>query len=251
MPTTSLGFRYPASTDPADGPTAFNNLASDVDGYLVAHPATTILDRRWVRGSTAHAEDDEFNNASLASAWVRVDASGGTSRATWTEDADSLSLTLNGGDAASEMHGLVRPYALAIGESIQCHIVGHGPGMNYPFAGLVIANGATYGSGTQVTLQFWSPVSTAPNIQDSTWTGYNTRGTSTDHIGATWGTSFHLRIKYSAANTFQCYASPDAVSWLLISTRSATLTPTHIGIAAGSWTAASPFAFAFDYFRVT
>ena len=31
MPTTGNGFRYPASTDAADGPTAFNNLASDVD----------------------------------------------------------------------------------------------------------------------------------------------------------------------------------------------------------------------------
>lgn len=249
MPTTSLGFRYPATTDAADGPTAFNNLASDVDSYLTSH---AINDRRWVRGSTASAYDDEFNNASLDSAWVRVDASGGTSRATWTEGADSLSLLLNGSDAAAELHALVRPYALAVGESIQTHITWSGPGFNYPLAGLIVSDGTTYASGTQAFAPLWmSNTAGAYSMSDvSTWTGFNTRAANTDRTS--WGliAPVHWKLTRGASNVWSLYVSADAVSWALFATRTIAFTPSHIGFAGSTWTGSSPFTFSFDYFRV-
>ncbi len=206
----------------------------------VSSSGTAVNDRRWVRGSTAHAQDDEFNDDSLDGAWTRVDKSGGSGRATWAEGGDSLSLVLAGGDSAAEMHGLVKSYALAVGESIQCHITWSGPQSTYPFAGLVVADGATHGSGIQMFWSLWNAGGDL-NAQDGYWTGWDTRSAFTDrNTDTSWGPT---------SNVWRFYVSSDAVQWLEIASRTQAMTPSHVGFAGGTWTG-SQYMFSFDYFRV-
>lgn len=212
---------------------------------------TTFYDRRWVRGNAATAYDDEFNNGSLGGNWNRVDAGGGSGRATWTESGDSLSLYLTGGDASDEMHAMMEACTLSIGDTVQCYIRGFGESSNYPQGGLVLANGITYGSGKQAFMQYFLAGSLQYAIAADEWNGYNTRsGGLTYTASPFFGLEYHMRIKYSAANTFEFYASPDAISWRLLYTRTITLTPTYIGLAGSTFSGNTPFIWSFDYIRV-
>lgn len=212
---------------------------------------TTINDRRWVRGSTANALDDEFNSGSLSGSWSRVDNTGRTGGATWTVAGDSLSVKLNGGDAAGELHGLVQSYAMAVGDTIQCHIMGRGPSSNYPFAGLIVADGNTYGSGQQITHQLWVATSAFDDMVEANWSGWNTRTAFSDSTYQGYGLDLHIKILRDTSNVWRHYVSPDAISWVeLANARTLSMTPAYVGFAAGSWTSSTPFVFAFDYFRV-
>lgn len=212
--------------------------------------AETIQDRSWVRGSTANAKDDEFNNGSIDASWSRVDNPGNAGLATWAESGDSLSLLLNGGDAAAELHAYVKPYAMQVGDYIQCKMTGGGAVSNFPNAGLIIANGNTYGSGSQAFFNYFLSAAAVNELSCSEWSGFNNR---VDFIGSAspyFGLSMHMRLKYSAANTFEYYYSPDGISWILSTSRTITMTPSHIGIAGSTYSGSTPFIFSFDYFRL-
>ena len=212
---------------------------------------STIYDRRWSRGSTADSHDDEFNNDSIDGKWSRVDNSGHSGYVTWTEAGDSLSLLLgNSADASAELHAYLQSYAMSIGDYIQCHIYGGGKQSDFPVAGLIIANGNTYGAGVQAYFPLFLSGSAAYNLSISEWAGFNSRTAFTENSTSFFGNQMHMRLKYSAANTFEYYHSPDGISWTLIGTRTITMTPTYIGIAGSTYGGGTPFVFAFDYFRL-
>ena len=210
--------------------------------------------RLWTPGSGVNATySDEFDDASLDGAWTRVDASGGTGRATWTEVAGCLSLLQNGmsgSDASAELHGLVRPYALAVGEYIETRLSWAGKDANYPMAGLVISSGATHGAGTQVFGGMYRATAAAVS-QIAEWTNWTTRGSYTDDNGPGNSQSAHLRLKRTATNDYALYTSPDGVSWALLNTRTGvSFTPAYVGLACSLYGATTQFAWSFAYFRV-
>ena len=196
---------------------------------------------------------DEFDDASLDAAWTRVDASGGTGRATWTEAAGCLSLLQDGtsaSDSAAELHGLVRSYALSVGEYIETHLSWAGKDDNYPMAGLVIADGATFNAGTQVFGGSYRATSAGLN-QIAAWTNWSTRGTYTDNGGPGNAIAAYLRLKRTATSDYALYTSPDGVSWARINTRTGvSFTPAYVGFACSLWGAAVQFAWSFGYFRI-
>lgn len=204
--------------------------------------------RLWTPASGVNATySDEFDDASLDGAWTRVDASGGTGRATWTEAGDCLSLLLAGSDSASETHSLVRPCSLGVGDYIETHVSFAGKkGGTYPFGGLIVADGNTHGAGTQVICAVWTA---DPNLSWSKWAGYNSRS-SQNLLWNLMGASAYLRIKRSASTTYDFYHSADGVSWLLAGSETYSGTPSHVGFTAGSWLEASQTGFSFSYFRV-
>lgn len=204
--------------------------------------------RLWTPASGVNATySDEFDDASLDGAWTRVDASGGTGRATWTEAGDCLSLLLAGSDSASETHSLVRPCSLGVGDYIETHVSFAGKkGGTYPFGGLIVADGNTHGAGTQVICAVWTA---DPNLSRSKWAGYNSRS-SQNLLWNLMGASAYLRIKRSASTTYDFYHSADGVSWLLAGSETYSGTPSHVGFTAGSWLEASQTGFSFSYFRV-
>lgn len=218
----------------------------------VSDPPGQRPDRRWYKGSAPHAEDDEFNDGTIGPAWARLDTAGGSSRATWSEGGDSLSLLLNGGDAAAETHSLLRPYALAVGEAIQCHVTAVGAEQNFTFGGLIVGDGNTYGAGSQAAMPMFCQLaaSNGGSVVPSEWTGYNTRATYIEVVSMYFRQPIHMRLKRQTSTTWQHLVSADGISWALLQTRTLAITPSHVGFFGGTWGAANPFNFAFDYFRV-
>lgn len=210
--------------------------------------------RLWTPGSGVTTAD-EFDGPSLAGAWTRVDKSGGTGRATWTQAAGCLSLLTDGTsttDSGAELHGLVQSYALSVGEYIETHITWAGKDGNYPIAGLVIADGATFNAGTQVFGgMFRSSAGGADIMEISPWTNWSTRGSFIDAAGPGTRVGPYLRLKRTATNDYALYTSPDGVSWALLNTRTGvSFTPAYVGFACSLWGAAVQFAWSFAYFRI-
>jgi hypothetical protein len=191
---------------------------------------------------TGETSIDEFNDSSLDSNWVRVD-SAGASRAVWTEDADVLSVANSGGDANSEMHAMMRPLtsaggAMAAGDAFLTCISLFGPRyVNYTMGGFLLADGVTYGSGTQVlNLTYISTTGQQADLRPMT--GYNTQPASPATLPTINTSQQHdtfLRLVMLAANSWRLDASPDGVSWVKGSAFARTVTPTHIGFHCSSW----------------
>ena len=117
---------------------------------------TVIKDRRWTPGP-AETSIDEFNDDTLSAAWVRVDQSGTAGRVTWNEEADVLAPLNTGGDASAELHALVQPLsgiggAMAIGDAFITAAALPAATSGNSFSGLILADGNTYGAGSQIAV---------------------------------------------------------------------------------------------------
>jgi len=216
--------------------------------------------RWWNPAATPHAQDREFRSDADLTGAIRVDNStsnaAAQARSVWGRAGDSLYVENNGTvttDAAGEMHAYLWPYALAVGESLQGNVVLNGIQQSYAWAGIVVTDGVTYGSGTQIFWSHWHATDLEGNLQDAIWTGYNTRSAFTDRSRAlVYGAQpMHFKLKRSATSTWEYYISADGLIWTLVSTRTQALTPSHIGFATGMWGSAAKHAFSFDYLRVT
>lgn len=218
-----------------------------------------INDRAWIRGSTRNVLDDEFNDSSLDSAWVRIDTNAVV--VTYTEGADLLSISNAGGDAASyAAHSLVKPMgAFAIGQSIEiCCRIFRRYASNYYMFGPIMTNGATT-SAAAIWMRPYGYTGQAVSSMLGAVGRYNAiSGTETASVGSeqAWewiGAPLYQRLKWTAANTFDAYWSADGVSWLRLpaaSITSHTMTPTHIGFCLGTWSGANPCYASVEYFRV-
>lgn len=213
---------------------------------------STIKDVRWTRLVTdgaASAQDDEFRDASIDAKWVRVDNAGHSGYVTWVEGGDSLTNIFGiTADAAGEMHAYMQPCALAVGASISCHLSMIGAGALFPMAGLVIADGVTYGAGLQVVFDMDNFYGAEPGMGIEEWSGYNTRDV-TQSFAMRGVQPMHMKLFRDAADVYRGYISADGVQWVLIGSTTLALTPSHVGIFVTSWTATAKQSAAFDYFR--
>jgi len=203
----------------------------------VVAPAAGIGDRRW-NVPVGWTSFDEFNNASLDAAWVRVDKSGGTARAVWTEAADVLSVFNNGEDAASELHAMMRPLSgvggsLIAGDAFVTHLSLNGSNGAYVMGGLVLADGVTSGAGTQlITLSFTN--NGALSVDTRVMTNYQVAGAQSTTVGYPHGPLYE-RLVFLGGTTWRTDISPDGVSWVPGTTVSCAITPTHVGVHCSSW----------------
>jgi len=198
---------------------------------------------------------DEFDDDTLDPAWVRVDGTGAAAaNAGWTERGDLLSLYLNGGDNASVVHGLVRPLssfggAVAPGDAFVTAVRHWGQATNYTVSGLVLSDGVTHGSGSQVV----SEINTGSNftmfvasLGGSGWT--LTNPPSFANLQPT--TPLFLRLVCVTASTWRTDASPDGVSWIACdSPQTKAFTPTHVGFLGSSWGAATKSVVSWEFLR--
>lgn len=192
--------------------------------------------RRMIWGTDAEADgaagSDEFGDGSF-SGWTIVEDT--SPNVTIVEASDMLSIRHPGGDASGELHGVVKAHTFSVGDYVETCIAGMaGLQQNYWIAGVVLADGSTYGAGNQ-ELFYWSSLEN--NYYFSDHTNWNTPGISS--IGApndraAW--RYYLRLEYDASNSFKAWVSPDGISWVQIgSAHSNTLTPTHGGVIVTSW----------------
>lgn len=204
-------------------------------------------DRRWLPGS-AEAIIDEFSDSSLHSDWVRVDP-GAATRQKWTEGADCLSVAQLGGDAAAEIHGLVRPAsALAVGDAFVTRLTVYGPwAENYVMGGLVLSDGTATTSNIVFALVF-ADASGMPTIrvQGGTFAGA-TATTSTAFRASSL--SLFVRLVLVSADTWRADTSPDGVSWRIGTTLAQAITPTHVGFLNSSWSSAVTGVVSYEFLR--
>jgi hypothetical protein len=210
-------------------------------------------DRRWNPGS-GETSVDEFDNDSIGGSWVQVDASGGASRAVWTEGGDSLSVVNTGTDANGELHALLISVgtSLSTGDAfITCLSQMGSPNTNYSFSGLMLSDGTTHGSGSQALAAAW--LGTTPvyrqRVETRAHTLFTTSGTATTTLDVPPGVPTYLRLVMTAANTWRADVSPDGVSWANGTTVSLTMTPTHVGLFTSTWSANVRHVTSFEFVR--
>lgn len=231
-------------------------------GDKIVHSPTvldipTVKDARWspLSGQTT---SDEFNDASLDSAWVRVDGTGAASgNIAWTENADVVSAYNIGGDTTDKFHALVRPLSglggsLVAGDAFTtCVRLWCPAATNFAFTGLVFTDGTTHGAGNQV----WAEVgvgATGPNsLQVFSWTNFGTAGTSAGALSAALPIHLvYVRLVMTATNTWRADYSIDGVSWIKgKATLSKTITPTHVGFFDSSYGTATEHIASYEFLR--
>lgn len=214
-------------------------------------------DRRWNVGST-ETTIDEFDDDSLAGAWVRVDGTGAASgNVDYSEGADTLAVRNNGGDTADKLHGLVIPLSshggsLANGDGFVTCVTLLGAPVNHCFAGMIISDGTTHGSGNQVWAEVGRNAGTDLIVQSFGWSGWGTAGSAAG--GFLWArtqqTALYVRLALISANTWRTDISVDGHHWLNGSaTLSKTMTATHVGFASTSYGTSTKHIASYEFLR--
>lgn len=227
-------------------------IASRTASGLLVPASTGNNDVRWTRlASTgaATAQDDDFRDAAIDGKWARVDNAGHSGYVTWAEGGDSLSALFGiTADAAGEVHAYMQAHALAVGDSISCHLSMLGAGAVFPMAGLIIADGVTYGAGLQVVFDMDNFYGAEPGMGIEEWSNYSSRDV-TQSFAMRGVQPMHMKLFRDAADVYRGYISHDGVQWVLMGSTTLALTPSHVGIFVTSWTSAARQNAAFDYFR--
>lgn len=192
--------------------------------------------------------DDEFSSGSF-SGWTAVNS--GSHLPTLTQTNNVLSIAHPGGDASQELHAWMKTATVSTNDFIEVAFRQFGPTQSFPLGGLIMGDGATYGSGNQVTLHF-SP-SEGNQIRWSAMTGFNTQSSSIGSIGILAASAYcdmFLRLTYLGSNNWKGQCSADGTSWItMVSSYSRTLAPTTIGFFVTTWGGSLPCGWSFRYFK--
>lgn len=211
------------------------------------------LDRRWVAPSGA-TSIDEFTSGTIGGGWTRVDKSGNAGRVTWTAGADNLSVLDTGQDSSGEFHALMTPLSgfggsVATGDAFTTYttVLSYGATAN-SCAAVVLADGITSGSGTQIMALNYQTAGNSYTCGIFPQTGYQTTGSYSQnaHI-CTQGV--HLRLVCTGANTWRADISPDGTTWVGTASMTQTVTPTYVGLGVSTYGSATKFVATFEYLR--
>lgn len=229
------------------------SIATHTDGSTVSGVVTSqLLD--WNRRSALYLPfvpsgvDDEFDDESF-SGWTAVND--GTAAPTITEINDRCSILLPGGTTAQHLYAYMKSATINVGDYVEAVADWSTYNTGYPQIGVIMADGATYNSGTQVVVRI-SPQEGVVVL--SNFTGYNTAVGGVFVTGSdsqSFGRCF-MRLTYVAANTWRCSTSPDGVNWIRNADpndRTVTMTPTHLGFFVMGWGSDKASAMSFHYVR--
>lgn len=219
--------------------------------WIPAPSGGGVPERWYIAGSADEGYDDEFDDASIDGDWIAVDVAGKAN--SWYEPTGlkGLSMSSPSGKGAMDLSGLLRPLDdFAAPCYIETAVKIQGYTTNYPGAGLIFADGVTWGAGVQVDVTY---VGNSNIINLARHANYDTRAAYADIKGHAYAKQdrIYMRLYWSAANTFSTYISPDGVVWFLLHSAVAhTVTPTHFGLAVTSHdNSYYPFGANFAYFR--
>lgn len=200
---------------------------------------------------------DEFNDSSLDVAWTRIDRAGNSGNVAWAEGGDVLSVTSTATDNNAELHCLVKSlggasFPLTI-ETATRHFAPYA--LNYQMLGLVLSDGTSFGSGSQIISMPYTYTGIADmQLSFRSHAGFNTGVTTfggADYM--MWGSVLYQRIVWSAANSFEAFYSPNGVQWLRIpdTVNNYTFAPTHAGLLISHWGFGRRSIGTFEYFRIS
>lgn len=204
--------------------------------------------------------NDEFDDISIDPGWTRTDYSS-SSYVTWKEGGNpgvgnlSAHHTIAASTSGS-WHAL--SYALPAGATypLVWETYVHGIARwdtNYVMMGVAFTDGLGTSGTNQSTAFGYMSVDTegALNTQMRDYDNWST-GVTTWSMGIwdTFSRGYYLRIRYTAANTFQMGISLDAVQWKYGSSNTCTLTPTHASLIHTNWGVANQYVVSFQYARL-
>ncbi len=218
-------------------------------------------DRAWQKATAASALDDDFNDGSLNSAWVRYDTTAaGSAVCVYTEGADVLNINHAGttNDNNGPAHALLKPigaltYPLTIEAAFR---VWRRYATNYQMLGMIMTDGVA-----QSSKGLWNNPYGSTSTATAWWV--RTEGFNALNGGTSYGPGANLgyegiggpmyqRLVWTGVNTYQSWYSCDGVGWIKIPTADMTftMTPTHVGFAMSTWQTATPCMASVEYFRV-
>lgn len=219
---------------------------------------TQNADRAWLRTGAISPLDDEFRSNALNASWVRYDTVANI--VTYTVGGDVINANHIGStsDNAGPAHCLLKPigamsYPLTVEVSVRMM---RQYATNYQMVGPIITDGTAASNKAIWVMPYGNTtIATANTFNTRTFAALN--GTQTTvYGGVNWeiiGGQVYMRLRWSAANTFQSEWSCDGVGWyrLPAADMSWTMTPTHVGFAISSWQSANPCMASIEYLRVS
>lgn len=235
-----------------DGSTAASHATSTaVTDAIVARDFSDIPAHIWNLGytTTPHTDDDEFNDGTITG-WTAV-SGGGT--IDWKEENGLLSALFE--DQASEdiccQVKAMTPSAAAVTIETKLRLFGQG-GAN-PMAGLVFANGALATSNA-IAIMCYAPSTVSFRFDMRSGTPQAMSTLVKSYATADYNRApVYVRLIWAATNSWKAQWSINGVHWTDLNqgAQSSTLTPTHFGVHASSWSRTEESMADFEYFRVT
>ena len=238
---------------------AGSNIAvdgTDPQNPVVSASNGTNHDRRWNVGPT-ETTIDEFNDNTLAAAWIRVDgASAPAGNVTWTEAGDVLSAYHSAADTGNATHALLRPLsgALAAGDALVTCMTIFGPtATNYQVAGIIVADSTTFGTGKQLLAELYNESAGVTSITaalDQYANFLPGAGTLLPTRVGTIGTPIFVRLTYLGSDIWRLDRSADGISWLTGTNVTYTgFIPTHAGFLLRDAGSGTKFIASYEFLR--
>lgn len=199
--------------------------------------------------SVALSTDDDYFDDENYSGWTTVQT---TPNATITERNHFLSVKLPGSQAGAQITGIVKAKTPSAGDWVQCGVRWGANVTNYPLYGLVMANGASYGSGHQLFFLFSQEEKL---FYLSRWDGWNTNGGSSPSLSVentSPSSCIHFRMLWESTDHYSGFLSPDGISWAKVFNNEnlgSVGTPTHMGMMCSAWNNSYEAVSAFSYCR--
>lgn len=231
--------------------------ASHVDDSFVNHTVTVGSLQRFRQQlladagitdftDSASADDDDFDDENF-SGWTTVQ---GSPSSTMTERSHRASLLIPGGSANAQHYGFVKAKVPTGGKFIQLGMNIGGHSGQYPIAGLVFSDGATYGAGRQVQFSF-SVNENQFFLRETTNWNNNIGQSGSGGVAPFVLKVMHMRMTWNSSNNYLCEVSPDGISWSSIFNGSygSLGTPSHAGFIATNWGSSNSHIHSFTYWR--
>lgn len=198
---------------------------------------------------TPTGNDDEFDDENF-SGWTALQAA---PTLTPTEENDRLSIKHPGGDAGAQFHAWVKAVTVASNDWIEIAFQQYGEAGNYAIIGLLFANGATYGAGSQYAVGF-SP--TENGFIRSLHSNYSSSGGAGSLGGGVpsanmKGALMIYRLMYEGSNVYRGYVSPDGINYVqtFTETSSHITSRTHMGFYVSTWGGTPDLVYSLLYAR--
>lgn len=202
--------------------------------------------------TTPHANDDEFDDATVDSAWAVVEDT--SPNITVSEGRGCMSVYHPGGDSNEEFHGIVKPISPAGSFRIETCMSWMQDKNDFCIAGLVASDGNSYGSGDQISNSpVWCQADTDSQHclrEIGNWNSHVALSSYDEYYVI--GGPVYMRLEYdSGTNTWTGDWSPDGHQWgLQQETLSKTMSATHLGFAMSTWgSSGAGMQLSFEYFR--
>lgn len=199
--------------------------------------------------TTGNTYGDEFDDDTF-SGWTTVQ--GGTVVRTTVEKDHFLNNRISTGATGQWTCHMKSTGTLTAGNTIETCVRQWCFANGAPMMGLFMADGVTYGSGTQVGFH-WSPHEDCVVVRSIPGYLAQTAFTTKPFDGSLQFRDIHMRLEFLGSNAFSAYTSADGVSWKKdidnYTPSGLSFTPSYVGIGFTTWNSSFPSMHSFRYFR--